>query len=128
MLLTRTVIAALTLACAACSATRTPESAPAPFAGPESTPASVERGRVMSAAKCGGCHAVGPTGASAMAAAQPLRDIANLYPPTQLQEAFGEGVMTGHPAMPQFELRPGEINDLITYLESLRASPTVAPG
>jgi hypothetical protein len=29
--------------------------------------------------------------------------------------------MTGHPAMPQFELRPGEINDLIAYLESLRA-------
>ena len=63
-----------------------------------------------------------PTGDSAMAAALPLRDIANLYPPTQLQEAFGEGVMTGHPAMPQFELRPGEINDLIAYLESIQTS------
>ena len=75
----------------------------------------------MAANKCGSCHAVGPTGDSAMAAAPPLRDIANLYPPTQLQEAFGEGVMTGPPAMPQFELRPSEINDLIAYLETLRS-------
>ncbi|MGZ9113666.1 MAG: c-type cytochrome [Brevundimonas sp.] len=123
MLLIRTVIAALTLACAGCSAARTTESAPAPFAAPEPTLPSIERGRVMSASKCGGCHAVGPTGDSPMAAAPPLRDIANLYPPTQLQEAFGEGVMTGHPAMPQFELRPGEINDLIAWLETLRSSP-----
>ncbi|HEY0103296.1 MAG TPA: cytochrome c [Brevundimonas sp.] len=128
MLLTRSVIAALTLACAACSAARPADSGPAPFAGPASTPAAVERGRVMAAAKCGGCHAVGPTGASAMEAAPPLRDIAELYPPTQLQEAFGEGVMTGHPAMPQFELRPGEINDLIAYLESLRSNQAVTPG
>lgn len=121
MLLTRTVIAALTLACAGCSAARTAESAVSPSAIAEPTLASVERGRVMSAEKCGGCHAVGPTGESAMAAAPRLRDIANRYPPAQLQEAFGEGVMTGHPAMPQFELRPAEINDLIAYLETLRA-------
>lgn len=126
MLLTRTVIAAMTLACAGCSAARTAESAPSPFAAAEPTLASVERGRAMSAEKCGGCHAVGRTGESAMAAAPPLRDIADLYPPTQLQESFGEGVMTGHPAMPQFELSPGQINDLIAYLETLRSSRAVA--
>jgi hypothetical protein len=30
--------------------------------------------------------------------------------------------------MPQFELRPGEINDLIAYLESLRSNQAVTPG
>ena len=121
MLLTRILIAALTLACAGCSAARTTESVPPPFAAETPTRAAVERGRVLTAARCQGCHAIGPTGASAPAAAPPLRDVANLYPPTQLQEAFGEGVMTGHPSMPQFEFEPREINDLIAYLETLRS-------
>lgn len=122
MLIARTLITALTLACAGCSAVQTFEPATAPFSAEQATPASVERGRVMAVAKCGSCHAVGPTGDSPFAAAPPLRQIADLYPPTQLQEAFGEGVMTGHPAMPQFELTPSEINDLIAYLDSLRSS------
>ena len=121
MLLTRTIMALLTLACAGCAVVGPSGSVPPPFATPEPAVASVERGRVMATARCGGCHAVGPAGTSPMPAAPPLRDIADLYPPTQLQEAFGEGIMTGHPAMPQFELQPGEINDLIAYLESLRA-------
>ena len=119
MLLTRTLIAALTLACAGCSVARTVESPP-PFAAETPTPAIVERGRSLAVAKCQGCHATGTTGESALSAALPLREIANLYPPTQLQEAFGEGVMTGHPAMPQFTFEPREINDLIAYLETLR--------
>ncbi len=121
MLLTRTLAALLTLACAGCAVAGSAASVPPPFATPEPGVASVERGRLMASARCGGCHAVGPVGTSPLPAAPPLRDIAGLYPPAQLQEAFGEGIMTGHPAMPQFELRPGEINDLIAYLESLRA-------
>lgn len=123
MLLTRTVIVALILACAGCAVPRpigADTSGPPPFATPEPTLQSVERGRVMAATRCGGCHAVGLTGVSTMAAAPPLRDVANLYPPEQLQEAFAEGVMTGHPAMPQFEFQPAEINDLIAWLDTMR--------
>ena len=120
MLLTRTLVAALILACAGCSAARNVETPLPPFAAETPTHAMVERGRSLAAAKCAACHAVGPTGDSALAAAPPLRDIANLYPPTQLQEAFGEGVMTGHSAMPQFVFEPREINALIAYLETLR--------
>ena len=119
-MLTRTAIAALTLASAGCSASQTTPSAPPPFAAEEPGRAAIDRGRVMSVAKCGVCHAVGPAGDSPFAAAPPLREIANLYPPTQLQEAFGEGIKTGHPAMPQFEFSPTEINDLIAYLDTLR--------
>ena len=120
MSLSRTVIAALILACAGCAAPQAVESVPEPVGGPATTPHAAERGMAMAAAKCGGCHAVGPTGDSPLAAAPPLRDIANLYPPTQLQEAFAEGVVTGHAAMPEFEFQPDEINDLIAWLETLR--------
>ncbi|MDQ7811078.1 cytochrome c [Brevundimonas sp.] len=123
MLLARPALAALALACAGCAVppgTAPVPSDPPPFGAPVSSPQSVERGRAMAAARCGGCHAVGLTGDSPLAAAPPLRDVANLYPPEQLQEAFAEGVMTGHPAMPQFELPPGEINDLIAWLDSMR--------
>jgi hypothetical protein len=36
-----------------------------------------------------------------------------------LQEAFAEGLVTAHPAMPAFELESTEIADLIAYLESV---------
>lgn len=121
MLLTRTVMAVLTLACAGCALAGPSGSVPPTFSAPEPSLAAIQRGQEMASARCGSCHAVGPDGSSPLPAAPPLRDIANLYPPTQLQEAFGEGITTGHSAMPQFELRPGEINDLIAYLESLRA-------
>ncbi|CCD98421.1 conserved hypothetical protein [Bradyrhizobium sp. STM 3809] len=41
------------------------------------------------------------------------------YPIETLGEALAEGIVTGHPAMPQFELTPPEINDLLSYLKSL---------
>jgi len=40
-------------------------------------------------------------------------------PNEALGEALAEGIMTGHPAMAQFELRPGEIHDLLSYLKTL---------
>ena len=36
-----------------------------------------------------------------------------------LTEALAEGIMTGHPAMPQFKLDVAQIGDLIAYLKSL---------
>jgi len=36
-----------------------------------------------------------------------------------LAEALAEGIVTAHPAMPQFRLEVGEVGDLIAYLKSL---------
>jgi hypothetical protein len=36
-----------------------------------------------------------------------------------LQEALAEGVVTAHPAMPEFMFEPDEIGDLIAYLDAL---------
>ena len=33
---------------------------------------------------------------------------------------FGEGITTGHPSMPQFQLDPAQINDLLAYLNSIQ--------
>ena len=33
--------------------------------------------------------------------------------------AITEGIMTGHPSMPQFKLNPGQIGDFISFLKSL---------
>jgi hypothetical protein len=33
---------------------------------------------------------------------------------------FAEGITTGHPSMPQFQLDPTQINDLLVYLQSIQ--------
>lgn len=58
-----------------------------------------------------------------MADATPLREIVHRYPLDQLEEAFAEGLVTSHPAMPEYIFRASEIDDLIAYLETLKAEP-----
>lgn len=41
------------------------------------------------------------------------------YPIESLGEALAEGIVTGHPAMPQFELTPEHIHHLLSYLKTL---------
>lgn len=112
--LTLAAVAALT-ACAA-----GPDAAPGPPA--EVRPGAVARGEALARTRCAACHAVGLAGASPMAEAPPFRDLHDTYPVRFLQEALAEGLTTAHPSMPQVELQPDEITDLIVYLESLEAS------
>jgi uncharacterized protein YoaH (UPF0181 family) len=46
--------------------------------------------------------------------------LAQRYPVANLQEAFAEGISTGHPKMPQIALEAGQVRDLIAYLESIQ--------
>ena len=97
-------------ACAAEGAASPPEDATGAMA-------SVDRGAVLVRQKCSSCHAVERSGASPMQAAPPFRDMGALYPVQDLQEAFAEGLVTAHPAMPAFEFEPRDIADVIAYLE-----------
>jgi mono/diheme cytochrome c family protein len=36
-----------------------------------------------------------------------------------LAEALAEGIVTGHPTMPEFALDPAQVNDFVAYLKSL---------
>lgn len=92
---------------------------------PQSTlTGSVDRGAVLVRLRCAGCHAVERSGDSPMAAAPPFRDMGVLYPVSDLQEAFAEGLVTAHPAMPAFQFEPQEIADVIAYLEHVSGTGT----
>ena len=80
---------------------------------------AVQRGEITVQTYCSQCHAIGKTGSSPLSAAPPLRDLHKLYPVEQLEEAFAEGITTGHPEMPRFQFEPDQIADLIAYLKSL---------
>jgi mono/diheme cytochrome c family protein len=36
-----------------------------------------------------------------------------------LGEALAEGIQTGHPTMPEFQLDPDQIHDLLSYMKTL---------
>jgi len=90
-------------------------SALAPWAGA----GELERGRNLAQDMCSTCHAIGGEGESANAEAPPFRVIAERYSVWNLQEALAEGILVGHPDMPQFTLEPDEINALLSYMETL---------
>jgi mono/diheme cytochrome c family protein len=78
-----------------------------------------QRGLTFVRTHCAGCHAIGKIGDSPLRIAPPFRTLHTKYPVESLQEAFAEGIVTGHPTMPQFRLDPGQIDDVIGYLKSL---------
>ena len=82
------------------------------------TPAE-QRGRNFVTTNCSRCHSVDKVTASPLKIAPPFRDLHLRYPIESLQESLAEGIVTGHPTMPQFRLDPDQINDVLSYLKSL---------
>jgi mono/diheme cytochrome c family protein len=80
---------------------------------------AVERGRFLVEGLCARCHATGAQGDSPFDEAPPFRVIAGRYEIEALAEAFAEGIVVGHPAMPVFEFSPDLIGDLLAYLGTL---------
>src|SRR6186713_3677315 len=78
-----------------------------------------QRGLTFVTANCISCHAVDRVSPSPLGIAPPFRTLHTKYPVENLAEALAEGIMTGHPTMPQFKLDPGEIGDVIAYLKTL---------
>jgi len=77
------------------------------------------RGLVIVRAKCARCHAVEKLGSSPLQAAPPFRTLHSRYPVESLEESLAEGIVTGHPAMPEFRFSSGQVGDVIAYLKSL---------
>ncbi|MES1201944.1 MAG: cytochrome c [Pseudomonadota bacterium] len=78
------------------------------------------RGRVIAQANCSSCHAIGRLGESPAAEAPPFRTLSANYRVDTLEEAFAEGISVGHPAMPEFQFEPRDIDALIAYLQSIQ--------
>jgi len=78
-----------------------------------------DRGLAIVEANCAECHAVALNDESPLSGAPPFRELHEDYPVEDLAEALAEGIMTGHTGMPQFALETDEIEDVISYLQTL---------
>ncbi len=79
------------------------------------------RGHILVQRYCAGCHAVNPTGSSPNRAAPPFRSLNERYKLDDLGEALAEGILTGHPAMPEFRFPPEDVDAVLRYLKSIQA-------
>ena len=77
------------------------------------------KGKTFVEQNCARCHAIGLSDDSHMPEAPAFRTLHNRYPIDSLAEAFAEGIVTGHPAMPEFELSVETISDMLAYMKSL---------
>lgn len=80
---------------------------------------NLEQGRRMAQVQCARCHSIDKTTPSPLAIAPPFRTLHKRYPVESLQEALAEGIVTGHPTMPQFRFDPDQIGDFLLFLKSL---------
>jgi cytochrome c len=81
---------------------------------------AAQRGLVFVKANCSRCHAIDKLSPSALKPAPPFRTLHQRYPIDSLAEAMAEGIVTGHPTMPEFRLDPDQINDVLAFLRTLQ--------
>lgn len=83
-------------------------------------PEGLKLGEQLLTRDCAPCHAVGRTGVSPLAGAPAFRDLGKRYPIESLEEALGEGIMSGHPDMPEIKFDADEVGAIIDYLNSIQ--------
>ena len=82
--------------------------------------ASAGEGLELAEQYCQPCHAIGADDTSAHPDAPPFRVVFERHEPEMLAEALAEGIVVGHPDMPEFALPPSEIDALLRYFDTLR--------
>jgi mono/diheme cytochrome c family protein len=80
----------------------------------------LKRGAQLLQRDCAPCHAIGKTGDSPRKEAPPFRTLSQRYPIEQLEESLGEGIMSGHPDMPEFTFDADDVGAIIAYLKSIQ--------
>lgn len=81
---------------------------------------SLRRGEALLSKHCATCHAVGTVGGSARADAPAFRTLGRKYPVETLEEALAEGLISGHPDMPEFTFDVEDVGAIIAYLKSIQ--------
>ena len=82
--------------------------------------AALKRGEALLARNCSRCHATARTGVSPHPQAPAFRTLGKRYPIESLEEALGEGIISGHPDMPEFIFESNEVGVIIAYLKSIQ--------
>ena len=77
-------------------------------------------GETLLTRSCGSCHAIGRSGDSPQKDAPAFRTLGTRYPVESLEEALGEGFMSGHPDMPEFKFDADDVGAIIAYLKSIQ--------
>jgi cytochrome c len=83
-------------------------------------PSPEARGEALVSRHCAMCHAIGRSGTSPHSQAPPLRILGQRYPPEALEEALAEGLLSGHPDMPEFVFAPRDVGAIVRYLRSIQ--------
>jgi len=78
-----------------------------------------QRGKAFALTNCARCHSIDRVTQSPLKIAPPFRVLHKRYPIEALAESLAEGIETGHPTMPAFQLDPDHIHDLLSFLKTL---------
>ncbi len=78
-----------------------------------------QRGKTFAITNCASCHSIDRVTRSPLKIAPPFRTLHKRYRVETLAESLAEGIVTGHPTMPEFQLDADQINDLLAYLKTL---------
>ena len=76
-----------------------------------------QRGKTYALNNCARCHSIDKVTPSPLKIAPPFRTLHKRYPIETIREALAEGISTGHPTMPAFQLDPDQIGDLLAHPE-----------
>ena len=79
------------------------------------------RGRLLVQRYCATCHSIERQGQSPNAAAPPFRDLHARYRVDDLAEALAEGILVGHPAMPEMRFPPEDVKAILAYIKSIQS-------
>ena len=79
-----------------------------------------QHGRELVERHCSRCHAIDITGSSTHPEAPPFRTLGTRYPIDSLAEALAEGLVTGHPDMPEFMFEVHDVGAILAYLQSIQ--------
>lgn len=77
------------------------------------------QGKRLALTYCARCHAIDKVSPSPLKIAPPFRTLHERYPVEMLEEALAEGIVTGHPTMPQFSFDADQVGDFIAFLKTL---------
>jgi cytochrome c len=77
-------------------------------------------GETLLARHCGSCHSLGRRGDSPQKDAPAFHTLGSRYPVEALEEALGEGFMSGHPDMPELKFDADDVGAIIAYLKSIQ--------
>lgn len=80
---------------------------------------SAEQGKRLALTYCAKCHAIDKVSPSPLKIAPPFRTLHERYPVGMLEELLAEGIVTGHPTMPEFRFDGDQIGDFIAFLKTI---------